>query len=192
MGVTQQSLLAHARSFDTDWPRLGKLIRGHNIVVHYAPRQLNARCTRVLAARLPDISRHRPLIERLTSTTNWDALQSGQPAPLVMLIADIQHRPAANSVEATTGEVLALYEDEASFEQAPVNQGGDSSKTRRASFARSRCRRCEPLASNTPKGVSRARYQEGIQDGTLLSFGRFFVRVRRGPPALEPFERMRV
>ena len=58
--------------------------------------------------------------------TNWDALESDQPAPLALLIADILQRPGPNAVEDTAREVLALYEDEeASFEQAArLNQGG--------------------------------------------------------------------
>ena len=126
LGVTQESLLAHARAFDMEWPRLAQLMRGRNIVVHDAPRQLNLIRTRVRAANIRDVSRHWPLVARLTSPTNWDALESGQPAPLTLLIADILQRPAPNSVETTAREVLALFEDEeASFEQAArLNQGG--------------------------------------------------------------------
>ena len=101
-----------------EWPRLAKLMRGRNIVGHDAPRQLNSIRTRVRAADIRDVSGHWPLIARLTSPKNWDALESGQPAPLALLIADILPRPAPNSVEATAREVLALKEDdEASFEQ---------------------------------------------------------------------------
>ena len=78
------------------------------------------------AANIRDVSCHWPLVSRFTSPTNWEALESGQPAPLALLIADVLQRPAPNSVEATAREVLALYEDEeASFEQAArLNQGG--------------------------------------------------------------------
>ena len=99
-------------------------MRGHNVVVHDAPRQLNSIRTLVRAANIRDVSRHWPLVARLTSPTNWDALESGQPAPLALLIADILQRPAPTSVEATAREVLALYEVEASFEQvARLNLG---------------------------------------------------------------------